>query len=59
MQKHVFKMFACVLLIEFIYCLLGMFYSSWLFPGNYGIFKKGEMLEATQQTTRRRIVMMA
>ena len=23
-----FKMFACVLLIEFIYCLLGMFYSS-------------------------------
>ena len=30
MQKHVFKMFACVLLIEFIYCLLGMFYSSWL-----------------------------
>ena len=28
MQKHVFKTFACVLLIEFIYCLLGMFYSS-------------------------------
>ena len=28
------------------------------FPGSYGTFKKGEMLEALSKPTRRRIVMM-
>ena len=28
------------------------------FPGGYGTFKKGEMLEALSKPTRRRIVMM-
>jgi hypothetical protein len=29
------------------------------FPGGYGTFKKGEMLEALSKPTGRRIVMMA